>query len=183
MPTSLAQGTWTRIRVSVPAPAALTEAEPAALPRAARGARVLIPHHAALRTAVSVLRAASLQLARLEPVHAPVLGRVMAATDELATALNAAFDRPAGAAIGDREALATAVHDHHARFGAALLRLRALAAEVRAAAGLTHDTMLIFAAMATVARLFGRHRGLACWVLLTPTPAARAAHGARRRAA
>jgi iron-sulfur cluster repair protein YtfE (RIC family) len=178
MSTSLAQGTWTRIRVAAPpAPADLPDdAAVAAMGAAEKVDRLLAPQHAALRTAVTVLRRVALQLARLEPTCAAPLCRVAAIAEELDAAMAAAFAHEEGAlfpAISDDHApapVAAAIHDHHERFAASLRRLRPLAAEVRAAAGLTGDTMVVFAAMATVGRLVERHRRLEQWVLLCPGP-------------
>lgn len=173
-------------RAAAPA-APPSEAELSTMSVAAKVERLLFPQHRALRIAMTVLRAAATQLARLDATCAPALTRVLAVTDELATAMNAAFElevRPESA-LADAGPRASAIDDHHERFATSLRKLRGLAAEVRAAAGLTHDTMVIFAAIATVTRLFARHREARRWVLLSPLPSPRPparATGGRRAA-
>jgi iron-sulfur cluster repair protein YtfE (RIC family) len=182
MPTSWAIGTWSSKRVASPAAmeAALpSESELASMSTAARVTGLLVPQHDALRTAVATLRTAAAQLARLEPAHAPTYLRVLAASDELATAMDTAFAREErelypSMTAGRTAGVAGALHEHHLGFATSLRRLRGLATEVRAAAGMSHDTMIIFAAIATIARLFARHREVEQWVLLGSGPAVRA---------
>lgn len=177
MPTPLARGTLTGQRVPGPATAAAQPEGPsvmdlAAMTTAAKVEHLLIPQHVALRAAVAALRSTAHQLARLEAEAAPALRRVVAVVDDLATALMIHLDHEeralfpsliASRAVTDAVA---AIHEHHDAVATRLRWLQLLAADVRTSAGITPDTMVLFAGMATLTRLFQRHRELERWVVL-----------------
>ena len=184
MPFSFAQGTRTTTRIATPAnsvalPEVPGEAELQAMSTAAKIERLLIPQHAGLRTAVAVLRSAARQLA--DTHAAPILRRVVAVVDDLALSMNGHLDRKArvlypSVMSGPAPAhVLGALQDHHDGVATRLRWLQLLLADVRAAAGLTQDTMVLFAGIATVARLLRRHRELEQWVVLGASAGTRGA--------
>ena len=184
-PTSnLAVGSQTRPRVARPEPAyALdpTEVDLASMSTAEQLAEVLIPQHAALRSAGAVLRSAATQLARLYPGGPPVLARVASVVDDLVSGMSAHFDHEERALFPSISAARTppyvvdTIHDHHEQVTARLRWLQLLVADVRSAVGITHETMVLFAGVATLTRLYHRHRAVEQWVVLAPPRAAAAA--------
>lgn len=178
MATSFARGTLTGKRitgpVAAPTPAeAPSEAELAGMTTAARVDRLLLPQHAALRAAGAMLRSAAGQLVTRGAGNPAVMDRVLGVADDLAVAMAEHFDLeeralfPAMTAGRPATAVTTAIHEHHEQLAARVRWLQLLAADVRATAGLTYDTMALFAGMAAVVRLARRHRELEQWVVLS----------------
>lgn len=188
----LALGSQTRPRVARPTPTAFqiepNDVDLASMTTAERVERVLIPQHAALRSAGAVLRSAANQLAGLHPGGVPILARVATVIDELVRSLDEHFDHEERALFPSITAARTppyvieTIHDHHEHVAARLRWLQLLVADVRAAVGITHETMVLFAGVATLSRLFHRHRALEQWVVLAPSeaPAAQPAVAAAR---